>query len=56
MIIKYNVSLDRYERFNPNNGMITDTVQGWDKGVYFYNNMFRKEEKDWKMVYVCRRG
>lgn len=29
-------------------------VEGWENGVYNSSSLFRKEELDWKMVYLCR--
>ncbi|RWS25203.1 peptide-N(4)-(N-acetyl-beta-glucosaminyl)asparagine amidase-like isoform X1 [Leptotrombidium deliense] len=31
------------------------TFEGWSKCVYRFNNVFRKEENDWKMCYLSRR-
>lgn len=52
MIIRYSPTLDRYERLTSNN--VSDQLDKWQNGTYFTKNVFRKEEKDWKMVYLCR--
>jgi len=31
-------------------------VHGWQNGVFHKENIFRKEEKDWNMAYICRKG
>lgn len=45
--LKYSTALDKY---------IHDhiTRDGWQNGAYSYNSLFRKEELDWKKVYLCR--
>lgn len=48
--ICYNVTKDCYYRVS--NGQ--ETIQGWQKGAWRTENMFRKEEHDWQMVYLAR--
>lgn len=45
--LKYSTAMDKY---------IHDCIikDGWQNGVYSYNSLFRKEELDWKKVYLCR--
>lgn len=45
--LKYSTAMDKY---------IHDNIiyKGWENGVYSYSSLFRKEELDWKIVYLCR--
>lgn len=45
--LKYSTAMDKY---------IHDNIicEGWQNGVYSYSSLFRKEELDWKIVYLCR--
>lgn len=36
---------------NPN---ISNQIQNWESCHYLSSNIFRKEERDWKMVYLAR--
>lgn len=51
MTISYCSATDEYRR-----GLSVERVKGWGTGAYATENMFRKEEKDWKTVYLCRKG
>lgn len=48
--ISYNVAKDCYFRLS--NG--SETIPGWQRGVWRKENVFRKEEHDWQMVYLAR--
>lgn len=55
MSIRYSAALNRYERLSsPQDNVVVETVERWDNGVYSARDIFRKEEKDWKIVYLCR--
>lgn len=45
--LKYSTATDKY---------IHDNIvhKGWQNGVYNYDSLIRKEELDWKRVYLCR--
>ncbi|XP_058146745.1 peptide-N(4)-(N-acetyl-beta-glucosaminyl)asparagine amidase isoform X2 [Dasypus novemcinctus] len=47
----YNIVKDRYVR-NSNN---SQTISGWENGVWKMESIFRKVETDWNMVYLARR-
>ncbi|XP_052388749.1 peptide-N(4)-(N-acetyl-beta-glucosaminyl)asparagine amidase isoform X1 [Carassius gibelio] len=48
--ICYNVIKNCY--FRQSNGQ--ETIPGWQRGAWRTENMFRKEEQDWQMVYLAR--
>jgi len=45
--LKYSTAMDKYIHDNI-------ILEGWQNGVYDYKSLFRKEESDWKQVYLCR--
>ena len=49
-IVQYSVSKDEYKRGN------NEIIKRWQDGVYSSENVFRKEEFDWKYTYLCRTG
>lgn len=52
--IKYSTALDTYELVRKcADGQI---MKGWQNGAFKVCGLYRKEEKDWKMVYLARRG
>ncbi|ESP03621.1 hypothetical protein LOTGIDRAFT_237618 [Lottia gigantea] len=48
--ILYNCASDQYVRRSNNN----ETTKTWSSLCYNHLSIFRKEEKDWKMVYLAR--
>lgn len=50
MRIKYIPGLDQYQR-GPGSESV---LSGWQNGVNTIHSIFRKEEKDWNMVYLAR--
>jgi peptide-N4-(N-acetyl-beta-glucosaminyl)asparagine amidase len=48
----YDCARDVYFMGNSSN----EVKIGWKNGIFREENVFRKEEKDWKMVYLARRG
>ncbi|KAK4884186.1 hypothetical protein RN001_000457 [Aquatica leii] len=50
--VRYCTALDRYEYVGANG--LVESIAGWQNGVYNANEIFRKEEKDWNMVYLSR--
>lgn len=51
--LRYSASLNKYE-FLSNGNVISR--KGWSEGTFEQLGVFRKEERDWKMVYLARRG
>ncbi|KAF5292300.1 hypothetical protein FQA39_LY03334 [Lamprigera yunnana] len=49
--VRYCTALDKYEYIAHNK---VEAKEGWQNGIFSGKNIFRKEEKDWKMVYLCR--
>ncbi|KAI5607732.1 peptide-N(4)-(N-acetyl-beta-glucosaminyl)asparagine amidase [Silurus asotus] len=48
--LQYNVTKDCYCRVHNDQ----EKIQGWEKGVWKNECVFRKEEPDWQMVYLAR--
>ncbi|KAG5876480.1 hypothetical protein JTB14_028954 [Gonioctena quinquepunctata] len=51
--LRYSSVLDKYEYLS--GGKVLKTITGWHKGAFKHSGVFRKEEKDWKMVYLARK-
>jgi len=49
---EYNVVSDEYKRVSSAN----DATRQWQNGASEFQNVARKEEKDWKMIYLARQG
>jgi len=49
---EYNVVSDEYKRVSSAN----DATRQWQNGASEFQNVARKEEKDWKMIYLARLG
>jgi peptide-N4-(N-acetyl-beta-glucosaminyl)asparagine amidase len=47
--LRYSCASDKYERIGDGS-----EIWGWDSCLYEVENVFRKEEQDWKMVYLAR--
>lgn len=54
LTVRYSASSDAYQ-FERGDGVVK-VVKGWDSGILSYENVFRKEELDWKTVYLTRNG
>ncbi|XP_062984204.1 peptide-N(4)-(N-acetyl-beta-glucosaminyl)asparagine amidase isoform X2 [Elgaria multicarinata webbii] len=49
--LRYNIVEDCYTRLSNSN----EKINGWEKGVWKMDSMWRKVESDWKMVYLARK-
>lgn len=54
IILRYSPSLDKY-KFTSGDKTLKE-IDSWSKGAHEHFKIFRKEEKDWKMVYLARKG
>lgn len=55
--VRYSSATNEYQRFirHPNGRLdIHETTKTWKSCAYRWENIFRKEERDWKMVYLAR--
>lgn len=48
--VKYSAATDQYSRLSN----LRQVVSGWAQCVWEHEGMFRKEESDWNMAYLCR--
>ncbi|XP_069770107.1 peptide-N(4)-(N-acetyl-beta-glucosaminyl)asparagine amidase [Narcine bancroftii] len=48
--LKYNTAENHYIRVSNDN----EIINGWEKGVWKMDSVFRKVEQDWKMVFIAR--
>lgn len=51
--LRYSSSVDQYEYITTKNKIVKN---GWKSGIFEQEQVFRKEEKDWKMTYLARKG
>ncbi|XP_054847912.1 LOW QUALITY PROTEIN: peptide-N(4)-(N-acetyl-beta-glucosaminyl)asparagine amidase [Eublepharis macularius] len=49
--LRYNIVEDCYTRVSNNN----ERINGWEKGLWKMESIWRKVESDWKMVYLARK-
>lgn len=57
IVVRYSPVTNIYERLLiVDNGTVENVGNGWESMVYECDGIFRKVEKDWKMVYLCRNG
>lgn len=52
--IRYSIVRDKYEKLT--NGNVETVLKGWENGVFSSVGVFKKEEHDWNMIYLCREG
>ncbi|CAG9861841.1 unnamed protein product [Phyllotreta striolata] len=52
VIIRYSAALNKYEYIS--GGRTIQVLNGWQNGIFESDKIFRKEEIDWKMVYLAR--
>lgn len=51
----YDSNLDAYVT-STQEGKKKIAISGWQNGAFLYEDIFKKEEQDWKMVYLATRG
>lgn len=51
--IRYSATKDVYEFLT--GGVVKGSRKKWSEGCYTHFNLIRKEERDWKQVYIARR-
>lgn len=52
--VRYSCAFDKYEIICE--GIVQNTLSGWNSGVFNLSDVFKKEELDWKQVYLARVG
>lgn len=52
--LRYSASLDTYELSSDDK--VLKRIKNWNQGTLEYKGIFKKEEKDWKKVYLTRKG
>ena len=49
--ISYDINGDKYVRWSNDK----ETVKNWSAFTFHNENIFKKEEQDWKMIYLARK-